>query len=92
MKNWVARHIKMIPEDDAEEPVGPWQEPVDLWRAAHGIYRALDKEGYNLLGQEIFFREITPGELDYWKGNLEDDITFCKFAHENKKRVRFIIY
>jgi hypothetical protein len=56
------------------------------------LYQALEKEGNNLMGKEIFFREVTPEELSYWKENLKDLIKFCGFAHEKNKRVRFIIY
>jgi hypothetical protein len=78
--------LKLV--SDTEDPLGPWQNPANLWRAAHGLYEAFIKEGNSLLGKKLFYREITLVDMKYYLEELKAVIEVCKFAHENKKRVR----
>ena len=74
------------------EPLRTLAGPFTFMEDAHGIHQVLDKDGKDLIDQEMDYREVDEGELEYWKCNIEDLIRSCKFAHERNKRVRFIIY
>lgn len=83
--------FKKIPKDEGEEG-GPWQDPTILWRAAHGLHQAIEKEGENLIGKDLFWHNIDPENIDYYKHSLLEIIKSCKFAHDHKKRVRLTIF
>jgi hypothetical protein len=81
--------FKTWPDDDI---LGPWQDPVKLMQSASNLHQAFIKEGNNLLEKRMFRGKIKNIDLECVKGSLEDIITYCEFAKERGKRVRFFIY
>jgi hypothetical protein len=75
-----------------DDPLGPWQDAMDLWRASYNLYQAFLKEGDELLGVVLFYRKMTKIDLDFYKNELKSVTRICKFAHENQKMVRLSFY
>ncbi|UCF07402.1 MAG: hypothetical protein JSW28_07030 [Thermoplasmata archaeon] len=75
-----------------DEFVGPWQDPAVLLQTVTGLYKALEKEGEELVGRKVAGQEIKLKDLQYYKLSLYDIMKFCEVASKKNLRVRFMMY
>jgi hypothetical protein len=62
----------IVSQKDEDTSESPWQNAIDLWNAAFGLYQAIEKEGQNIFSQSDDYLLLRDNnDLEYIKEELK---------------------